>query len=230
MIEVENLWKTYPGGVTALRDVSLRVDQGRVLGVLGENGSGKSTLFKILAGVARPTRGTARIQGEDIDVRTRRIVSYLPEVSPFYDWMKVDEQLEFVSRFYPDWEHDKCRDLLALMRLNGDKKVGAMSDGQRARLKVAAAFSRPSTVILMDEPLGRIDPPSRKRIMEALLREYRVGEQAILISTHLVDEVEELIEDVIFLRDGEIALQGNADEMRSARSKSLCDIFEEVVL
>ena len=228
MIAIDNLWKTYPGA-TALHGISMRVDEGRVLGVLGENGSGKSTLFKVLAGVTRAGEGTVLIDGMEIGRETRRVVSYLPEVSPFYEWMRVGEQLDFVAAFYPDWQPEKATELLQLMRLETDRKVGALSDGQRARLKVVAAFARPSAVVLMDEPLGRIDPPSRKRIIEALLREYRMGEQTILISTHLVEDVEELIEDVVFLRQGEIALSGNSDELRSERSQSLSDMFEEVV-
>ena len=228
MIAIDNLWKTYPGA-TALHGISMRVDEGRVLGVLGENGSGKSTLFKVLAGVTRASEGTVLIDGMEIGRETRRVVSYLPEVSPFNEWMRVGEQLDFVAAFYPDWQPEKATEVLQLMRLETDRKVGALSDGQRARLKVVAAFARPSAVVLMDEPLGRIDPPSRKRIIEALLREYRMGEQTILISTHLVEDVEELIEDVVFLRQGEIALSGNSDELRSERSQSLSDMFEEVV-
>jgi ABC-2 type transport system ATP-binding protein len=228
MIAVDNLWKTYPG-TTALRGVSLGVDKGRVVGVLGENGSGKSTLFKVIAGVARASEGRVEINGLEIGTETRRMVSYLPEVSPFYDWMTIGEQLEFVAAFYPDWQPEKERELLELMRLEANRKIGVLSDGQKARLKVVVAFARPSAVVLMDEPFGRIDPPSRRRILEALLREYRMGEQTILISTHLVDEIEELIEEVVFLREGEIALKGNSDELRSQRNQSLCDIFEEVV-
>jgi ABC-2 type transport system ATP-binding protein len=228
MIAVDNLWKTYPG-TTALRGVSLGVDKGRVVGVLGENGSGKSTLFKVIAGVARASEGRVEINGLEIGTETRRMVSYLPEVSPFYDWMTIGEQLEFVAAFYPDWQPEKERELLELMRLEANRKIGVLSDGQKARLKVVVAFARPSAVVLMDEPFGRIDPPSRRRILEALLREYRMGEQTILISTHLVDEIEELIEEVVFLREGEIALKGNSNELRSQRNQSLCDIFEEVV-
>ena len=228
MIAIDNLWKTYPGA-TALHGISMRVDEGRVLGVLGENGSGKSTLFKVLAGVTRASEGTVLIDGMEIGRETRRVVSYLPEVSPFYEWMRVGEQLDFVAAFYPDWQPEKATELLQLMRLETARKVGALSDGQRARLKVVAAFARPSAVVLMDAPLGSIDPPSRKRIIGALLREYRMGEQTILISTHLVEDVEELIEDVVFLRQGEIALSGNSDELRSERSQSLSDMFEEVV-
>ena len=228
MVEVQNLWKRYPGA-TALGGISLTVERGRVLGVLGENGSGKSTLFKILAGVTRASEGSARISGQPVGVQTRRITSYLPEVSPFYDWMYVTEQLEFLAAFYPGWDPSKSRELLDLMNVDSHRKIGALSDGQRARLKVVTAFSRPSELVLMDEPLGRIDPPSRRRILATLLREFRVGEQTILLSTHLVSEVEELIEEVVFLRHGEIAVRGTVEALRQGRGASLSDIFEEVV-
>ena len=213
----------------ALAALDLLIDEPGFDAIMAASGSGKSTLFKVLAGVTRASEGTVLIDGMEIGRETRRVVSYLPEVSPFYEWMRVGEQLDFVAAFYPDWQPEKATELLQLMRLETDRKVGALSDGQRARLKVVAAFARPSAVVLMDEPLGRIDPPSRKRIIEALLREYRMGEQTILISPHLVEDVEELIEDVVFLRQGEIALSGNSDELRSERSQSLSDMFEEVV-
>ncbi len=147
MVEVQNLWKRYPGS-TALGGISLTVERGRVLGVLGENGSGKSTLFKILAGVTRASEGSVRVAGQPVGVQTRRITSYLPEVSPFYDWMHVTEQLEFLAAFYPGWDLGKSRELLGLMNVDSHRKVGALSDGQRARLKVVTAFSRPSELVL----------------------------------------------------------------------------------
>ena len=228
MIEVRNLWKRY-GGVTALGGISLTIDRGRVMGILGENGSGKSTLFKILAGVARASEGSASIAGLPVGVRTRSITSYLPEINPFYDWMRVVEQLEFLAAFFPGWDMGKSHELLGLMNVDSHRKIGTLSEGQRARLKVVAAFSWPSELVLMDEPLGRIDPPSRRRILETLLSEFRAGEQTILISTHLVSEVEELIDEVAFLRHGEIAVSGNIEELRQNRGTSLSDIFEEVV-
>jgi len=228
MIEVENLWKKY-FRTTALRDVSLEVEKGRVLGVLGENGSGKSTLLKILAGVTRPSQGKVRILGQGVGKETRRLTSFLPEINPFYDWMQVGEQLAFLAQFYPGWDAGKERELLEFMRVPEDAKVGELSKGQQARLKVVATFSWPSPVVLMDEPVGGIDPPSRRKILEALLNEFRLGEQTLLISTHLVGEVEEWVEEVIFLREGEIALQGNADQLRQEQGKSLLDLFEEVV-
>ena len=229
MIEIEDLWKKYPG-TWALRGVSLDVERGRVLGVLGENGSGKSTLFRILAGVTRPTRGSVHVGGLPIGVETKGLVSYLPEIDPFYPWMTVTETLRFLSAFYPGWDMDKAEELVRFMNLPGDRKVGALSKGQRARLKVVPAFSWPSALVLMDEPLGGIDPPSRRKILNAMFREFRFGEQTIVVSTHLVSEIEEFVEDVVYVRDGEIVLSGNADRMREERGKSLSELFEEVAI
>lgn len=229
MIELENVTKRY-FLTRALKGISLQVDQGRVVGVLGENGSGKSTLFKILAGVARPTSGQVRVLGRPVGLETRRFTSYLPEINPFYGWMKVGEQLEFLSRFYPGWDTGKAAALLGLMGLSADAIIGELSRGQQARLKVVSAFAWPSRLVLMDEPLGNIDPPSRRRIVRALFEEYRAGEQTVLICTHLIDEVEEVVEEVVFLRHGEIALQGNADQLRQDKGKSLLDILEEVTI
>ena len=228
MVNVEDLWKKYPGA-WALRGVSLSVARGSVLGVLGENGSGKSTLFRILAGVTRPTRGRARIGGVRTGYATKPVVSYLPEIDPFYSWMRVGEQLAFLSAFYSTWDAERARLLLEFMNLPEDRRVGALSRGQRARLKVVSAFSWSPEVVLMDEPLGGIDPPSRRRILDSLFNEFRHPEQTVLISTHLVSEVDPFIEDVLFLRDGEICISGRKEQLQQEHGKSLSEIFETAV-
>ena len=229
MIEVQQLNKWYLM-TRALRGVSLSLVAGRVVGVLGENGSGKSTLFKILAGVTRPTTGRVRLLGEEVGRRTRAFTAYMPEVNPFYAWMRVGEQLAFLAELYPGWDRHKQDELMALMGLVAEARVGELSRGQQARLKVVAAFSWPSRVIIMDEPFSSIDPPSRSRIVRALFDQYRAGEQTVLVCTHLVEEIEGVVEDVVFLRRGEVALQGNADQLRQERGKSLGELFEEVAL
>lgn len=229
MVEIRDLWKRYPG-TWALKGISLSVERGRVMGVLGENGSGKSTMFRILAGVTNPTRGEALLDGQNVGVETKKWVAYLPEVNPFYDWMKVMEQVEFLSEFYPQWDMDKAREMISFMGLDGDKKIGALSRGQKGRLKVACAFSWPSSLVLMDEPLAGIDPPSRKKILDALFNEFRFGEQTIMMSTHMVHEVGEFIEDVMFIKEGEIVLTGNADQLREERGQSLSEMFEVIAM
>ena len=235
MIDVQDVWKRYPGG-WALRGVSFQVERGRVQVLLGENGSGKSTLLRILAGLTRPSRGTVEVMGEAVNWETRKRVAYLAEVNPFYDWMKVMEQVEFLARFYPMWDMDKSRKLLSFMGLDGDKKVGALSRGQQGRLKVVCAFSWPSDLVLMDEPLSGIDPPSLESIVETVFGEFSFEEQTILISTHMfnelskADKVRRYTQDVIFMKEGEIVLSGNADDLQEEHGKSLSEIFKMVAM
>ncbi|MBT3341819.1 MAG: ABC transporter ATP-binding protein [Gemmatimonadetes bacterium] len=227
-VEITGLSKRYRR-THALRGVDLRCETGRVVGILGENGSGKSTLFRILAGITRPTAGDVLIDGMPVGVETRRVTAYVPEIDAFYDWMLVDEQLDFLASFYGRWDHAKARELTQFMGLDGQAQIGEMSKGQRARLKFVAAFAWPSDLVLLDEPLGGIDPPSRTRILKAMVQEFRDKEQTILISTHLVAEIEEVVDEVVFFHDGEIALQGNADTLRTDRGGSLSQMFEEVL-
>ena len=227
VVKVNDIWKKYPG-IWALQGVTFSVDQGKVLGVLGENGAGKSTLFRIIASITRPSKGSVSVMDLPVGLETRKIVAFLPEVNPFYEWMKVMEQLEFLAAFYNGWDMDKSRELLKFLDLPDNVKIGTLSRGQQARLKMVFAFSWPAKVVLMDEPLGGIDPPTRKKIINIFFREFRFGEQTIIMSTHIVSEVEEFVEDVIYLKKGTIVLSGEADRLREEKGTSLVGIFEEI--
>jgi ABC-2 type transport system ATP-binding protein len=213
----------------ALRGIDLAVEQGKIVGLLGPNGAGKSTLLRIAAGLAHPTSGTVKVMGKDVTVAaTKARIAYVPEVDNFYTWMTVAQALEFEHSMFHDINIDDARSLLSQLKLDLDKKTGSLSRGQRARLKLALAMSRSADLVLMDEPLAGIDPPSRAAILDTIASRYRAGEQAIIISTHEVLESEALFEDVVFLSNGKIALQGQADQLREERGKSLNDIFAEV--
>ena len=227
VVQVNDVWKKYPGK-WALKGVTFSVGKGKVLGVLGENGAGKSTLFRIIASVTRPTKGDVRVADIPVGLETRKIVAFLPEVNPFYEWMKVMEQLEFLAAFYTGWDMDKSRELLKFLAIEDNVKIGTLSRGQQAKLKIVFAFSWPARLVLMDEPLGGIDPPARKKIINTLFSEFRFGEQTIVMSTHIVDEVEEFVEDVLYLKEGEIVLTGEADRLREEKGTSLVGIFEEI--
>jgi len=226
-VEVKDVKKKYPG-TWALGGVTFGAEKGRVLGVLGENGAGKSTLFRIIASVTRPTSGTVTVDGIPVGLKTRAITAFLPEVNPFYEWMRVGEQFEFLSAFYSGWDMAKSRELLKYLDLTEDSRIGTLSRGQKAKLKMVFAFSWPNRLALMDEPFGSIDPPARKRILHTIFREFRGEAQAIIISTHIVNEIEEFLDEVIYLKKGEIALSGPADQLREQKGKSLEGIFEEV--
>ncbi|HAA76500.1 TPA: hypothetical protein DCE37_15405 [Candidatus Latescibacteria bacterium] len=226
-VEIRDVWKSYPG-IWPLKGISFEVVKGRTVGVLGQNGSGKSTLFRILSGLTYASEGEVLIGGKRPGLETRLITAYLPELDPFYAWMTTVDLLAFVSEFFDSWDQSRADHLIEFLELPRDRQVSALSRGQKARLKVVAAFSWGSQLILMDEPLGGIDQPSRRRLLDALFNEFKTGEQTVLISTHLVDEVEPFLDDVVYIRDGEITLAGEAEALKSERGLSLCEIFEEV--
>lgn len=212
----------------ALRGIDLAVARGKIVGLLGPNGAGKSTLLRIAAGLASPTSGSVRLMGRQLRPCDKRHIAYVPEVDNFYAWMTVRQAMEFESSMFDDMDVDDARSLLAELKLDPGKKVGALSRGQRAKLKLALAMSRAADLVLMDEPLAGIDPPSRAAILQTIASRYRAGEQAIIISTHEVLESEALFEDVVFLSSGRVVLSGHADQLREERGQSLNEIFAEV--
>jgi ABC-2 type transport system ATP-binding protein len=226
-IETKDLWKAYPG-VWPLKGVSFDVEKGRVVGVLGQNGSGKSTLFRIMSGLTRASEGEVLIDGQPPGIETKRKTALMPEIDPFYAWMTVNELITFVQGFYNSWDSGRADELLEFLELPRDRKVGALSKGQKGRLKVVTAFSWASELILMDEPLGGIDQPSRRKMLDALFNRFRTPEQTILISTHLVDEVAPFLDDIICIREGEITLVGELEQLYRERNQSLFEIYEEV--
>lgn len=226
-IEMTNVQKRYYRS-HALRGVNLQIEPGKIVGLLGPNGAGKSTLLKICAGLTHPTAGRVHVLGRDVSTATKALTAFVPENDTFYSQMTARQAVAFESSMFNDMDVSDAMDLLKELKLDPDNKISSLSKGQRGRLKLVLAMSRRARVVLMDEPLAGIDPPSRAAILETIASRYRAGEQTIIISTHEVLESEKLFEDVVFLSDGQIALAGNADELRAKRSKSLNEIFAEV--
>jgi len=226
VLEVRDLVKRYPGA-EALNGVSLTLPRGTVLGLLGPNGSGKSTLLKSIAGLVHPDEGEVRVEGLPVGTATKARVAYLPEVDPYYRWMRVAQVLEWTATFYDDWEPDRAEELLQFMNLRRDQKVGGLSKGQRARLRLVVTLARNAPLLLLDEPLSGIDLASRARIIRGLIGQFRGGEQSLIISTHEVAEVEGFLERVVFLERGRIRLEGEAEALR-VKHGSLQALFEEV--
>lgn len=226
-VQVQDLVKVF-GRTRALDGVTLTIPEGTIVGLVGPNGSGKSTLLKSMIGLVKPTSGQVLVGGERPSVRTKAKTAYLPEKDHLYSWMSVGELLAYVRNFYDDWDEDKAKSLLDFMGLEDEAKVGRLSKGMRARLKIILAMARNAELVLLDEPLSGIDPPSRSRIVEAIISQYRVGAQTIIISTHEIIESESIFERVVFLREGQVALDGEAEALRMEKGKSIRDLFEEV--
>lgn len=226
-IELTDIHKRYYRS-HALRGVNLTVGQGKIVGLLGPNGSGKSTMLKICAGLTSPTSGKVQVHGQDLSPATRAMTAYIPDIDSFYSWMTVRQAIIFEGSMFNDLVLEDAMDLASELKLDPDTKISSLSKGQRGRLKLVLAMSRRAELVLMDEPLSGIDPPSRAAILETIADKYRAGEQTIIISTHEVLESEKLFEDVIFLSEGQIVLMGEADQLRAERGKSLNEIFAEV--
>lgn len=227
IVEVNDLHKRF-FRTKALRGLSFQLERGLILGLLGPNGSGKSTLLKILSGLYQPSSGKVLINGEKPSVETKAQVAYLPEIDNLYSWMTVGQTINFVSAFFHDWDQDKGSELVEFMNLDMMATVGKLSKGMRARLKLVLAMARNSPLVLLDEPFSGIDPPSRDRILEAIIAQYRIGEQSIILSTHEVWESEKIFDKVLFIEDGQVKLMGDAEELRKEWDKSINDIFKEV--
>jgi len=224
---VRDLRKKYPG-TEALKGIDLTLPTGEIWGLLGPNGSGKSTLLKCVVGLLQADRGTIEIFGKKPSRHTKAQIAFVPEIDNLYRWMTVQEAIDFISTFYDDWEPQRVPELLDFMRLDPEKKVSSLSKGMRARLKLILTLARTAPLVLLDEPFSGIDPSSRDRIVEGIVREFKSEEQTMIISTHAVGDTEQLFDSVVFLDEGTVNLQGNAEDLRVRYGKSINDLFKEV--
>ncbi|MCR4426546.1 MAG: ABC transporter ATP-binding protein [Firmicutes bacterium] len=226
-IEMRGVQKSYYLA-RALDGIDLSIEPGKIVGLLGPNGAGKSTLLKLCAGLIHPTAGSVRVLGQEVSLKTKARTAFVPEIDTFYGWMTVSEALRLEASMFADIDPAEVTELLRELKLDARARIAHLSKGMRAKLKLVAAMSRKADLVLMDEPLAGIDPPARAAILETIATRYRPGEQTIVISTHEVLESEKLFDDVVFLSGGRIALQGNADQLRVEKGKSLNEVFAEV--
>ncbi|MEW5763270.1 MAG: ABC transporter ATP-binding protein [Bacillota bacterium] len=228
VVEVRGLAKRF-GRVWALREVNLAIPRGAICGLLGVNGAGKSTLLRILAGVQRPTCGEVRVAGLPPGRLSKARVAFAPEIDHFYRWMDVGDALEFSASFFGDFDRVRAIELLQLMQLRPASPIDGLSRGLRARLKLVLVLARDADLILLDEPFSGIDPISRDRIMEGLLHGYRASRTTVLLATHLVGEAEALFDRVVFLHNGRVVLDEEAEALRAGSGRSIDEIFREVL-
>lgn len=226
LLESSNLKKIY-FHKRALDGLDLEIKRGRIVGLLGPNGSGKTTFLKIAAGILKQSSGEILIDGNRPGVITKGEVSYLPDKDYLFKWMKIKDALDFFNDMYQDFDYEKALKLLEFMDLDLDNRVKTLSKGMSEKLYLTLVLSRNAKLYILDEPLGGVDPTTREKILDAILNIYD-KESSILITTHLVSDIERLFDDVAFISEGKIILSGDAEELRSERGKSIDEIYREV--
>lgn len=226
VLECVELGKSYGGGF-ALEGLTLGLEEGRVLGLLGPNGSGKTTLIKLIAGLIRPERGAVRVCGEAPGRGTKALVSYMPERQDLPDWMRLHRLLDYFTDFFADFDRAAAEEHLRRLGLDTRARVRSLSKGERQKARLALAMSRAAKLYLLDEPFGGVDPAARDYILETILAGRAPG-AAVLISTHMIAELEPALDDAAFLGGGRLVMAGPAEQLRRERGMSLDALFREV--
>lgn len=226
LLECNNLTKQF-GSVRALDHVSFSLERGRIVGLLGPNGSGKSTFIKTLNGLLVPTSGEVRINGSLPGVETKKCVSYLPERTYLNDWMRASDIIQFFADFYEDFNKDKAYEMMARLQINTDDRLKTMSKGTKEKVQLILVMSREADLYCLDEPIGGVDPASRDYILDTIISNY-TDNATLLISTHLISDVEKILDDVIFLKYGQVFLTGSVEDLRAEHNCSIDALFREV--
>ena len=225
-LEAKGLTKRF-GANQALENVNLTVAPGRVVGLLGPNGSGKTTLIKLANGLLTPTSGELRICGALPGAETHAVVSYLPDRCCLPEWMSSEQLMDFYDDFYADFDRARAQDMMARLGLHPEMKVSQMSKGTREKVQLILVMSRRARLYLLDEPIGGVDPATRDYILDTIIRNYDEN-ASVVISTHLISDVESVLDDVIFLREGQVSMQASVDDIREQYGKSVDALFREV--
>lgn len=226
ILECKNLSKTY-GSHTALNHINLSLESGHIIGLLGPNGSGKTTLIKLINGLLTPSEGTLSVNQAPIGPKSKSWVSYLPDHSYLESSLRVNEIIRYFKDFYLDFEEERAYDMLKKLQINPNDKLKSMSKGTKEKVQLILIMSRRAKLYVLDEPIAGVDPAARDYILETILSNYD-EDAAILISTHLISDIENILDQVIFIKDGQIALNTSVDNIREKEGKSVDALFREV--
>lgn len=228
ILDISNLNKQY-GVDQALNNLNLELEPGRILGILGPNGSGKSTLLKILANIIRPDSGRVLINGEEPGIKTREIVSFMPDSDYLMEWMTLKDAIEFYRDFFQDFNGDKCQELLEFLELDSrlDIQVKDLSKGMREKFHLLLTLARDAKLYILDEPIGGVDIVTRDKILESIIANFRPSTNMI-ISTHLVGDIEGIFDEIALIDRGQIILHDNADNLRSRYGRDIEGVYREV--
>ncbi len=225
-LECTGLTKRF-GAAQALDAVNLSIQPGRVVGLLGPNGSGKTTLIKLANGLLTPTAGEIRICGLKPGKESKALVSYLPDRPCLPEWMSAKQLMDYYADFYADFDRARAVDMLASLGLREGQKISQMSKGMKEKLQLVLVMSRRARLYLLDEPIGGVDPATRDYILDTIIRNYDEN-ASVVISTHLIADVENVLDEVIFLREGKVTMHAAVDDIREQYGKSVDAVFREV--
>ena len=225
IVEFRDVYKQY-SKKEVLKGVNLNIPKGKIVGLLGPNGSGKSTMIKLMNGLLQPDKGSIEINGMKPSKETKKIVSYLPERTYLNDWMKVKDILKFFQDFYEDFDLQKANEMIEALKIDKNEKLKTMSKGTKEKVQLILVMSRRADLYILDEPIGGVDPAARSYILKTILTNYN-EDSTLLIATHLISEIENICDDILFISNGEIVLQGSVDEIRDEKGKSIDTLFRE---
>jgi ABC-2 type transport system ATP-binding protein len=226
LLECHNLTKKY-GKKEVLSNLNLSLESGQIVGLLGPNASGKTTFMKLANGLLVPTSGKLLINGEKPGVKSRSIVSYLPDANYLPDWMNVNSLVKMFEDFYEDFEVKKAQDMLDRLNIDGKERLKTLSKGTKEKVQLILAMSRKAELYLLDEPIGGVDPAARDYILDTIIGSYSEN-KTVIISTHLIADIEPILDRVLFIREGQIILNHTVDEIRKYEQKSVDELFREV--
>ena len=226
VLETVGLVKDY-GGKIALSDVNLSLEGGKIIGLLGSNGSGKTTLLKLAAGILKPTTGSISVCGMDVGTQTKAVVSFLPERTYLNDWMRVREMIDYFDDFYADFDRNVAMNMLASLSVDENARLKTLSKGTREKVQLVLVMSRRAKLYLLDEPIAGVDPVAREFILQTILSN-RNPDSTILISTHLIADVETILDSFVFIRDGKVLMENDVETAKAESGKTIDELFREV--
>lgn len=226
LVKCSNICKSY-GKKEVLNDINITIPRGKIIGLLGRNGMGKTTLIKLINGLLTPTSGEILIDGEHVGIKSKKVISYLPERTYLDKSMTVGEVLKFFEEFYDNFSMEKALKLLDDLKLNRADRISKMSKGMQEKLQLILVMSREADLYILDEPLGGIDPATRDYILDTILTNFKEG-SSVLISTHLISDIERILDEVIFIDSGKIVLMSDTDTLRTKEKSSVDEIFRRM--
>ncbi len=223
LLEYKHLFKNY-GEKEVLKDINIKIPRGKIIGLLGKNGSGKTTLIKLANDLLTPTKGEVLINGKHPGIDSKKVISYLPERTYLDKSMTIKQVIKYFEEFYEDFDSNKAEKLLKDLNLDINQKLNQMSKGMQEKVQLILVMSRKAQLYILDEPLGGVDPATREYILNTILSNFNDG-ASVMISTHLIADIEKILDEVIFIDKGEVKLISPADELRNKEKSSIDEIF-----